>query len=422
VQETATLPSPPPGRFRSLDGLRGVAALIVVFHHSLLALPAASNMVAIPPVGSSLWWLEYTPLKLLTAGNEAVLIFFVLSGFVLALPVLRSRSYDWVAYYFRRTLRLYLPVVASIALAAVVIYAHPQRSGNGSSWVDGFSVGSPTWGLFLKSLDIFEPSNLVNNPLWTLRWEMIFSLALPLFVFGALLVRRHWVLVLLGAVVLVVLGTFRDVSFLLYLPVFFCGSVLAVNADRLLDWSNRIRGRRGVSVAWLVLLLGGLALLIAHWLLQPFLLRAVVLDEGLLGLSFVGAVIIVAVAFLWRPFESALMIAPVRWLGRVSFSLYLVHVPIIIACANIFGRGNWPLTVAVAVPVSLVVAELFARFVEQPAHRLSKRVGSAVSAHVLTVSGDKAGGSARADSPAQQGRAQLQPDRESNADRPEPGS
>jgi peptidoglycan/LPS O-acetylase OafA/YrhL len=387
VQEAALSPSQPHNRFRSLDGLRGVAALIVVFHHSLLVLPAAANLSAIPPTGSALWWLEFTPLKVLTAGNEAVLIFFVLSGFVLVLPVVRSSSYDWVAYYFRRTIRLYLPVVASIVLAAIAIYVHPQKSGNGSSWVDAYSVRSPNWGLFLQSLDIFEPANAVNNPLWTLRWEMIFSLALPLFVFGAVLVRKRWVWVLGGAIVLVFLGTLRDVSFLLYLPVFFCGAVLAVNADRLLEWSSRIRGRPGVSIAWLALLLGGITLLIAHWLLQPFLLHAVVLDEFLLALSFVGATVIVAVAFLYRPFESLLTIAPARWLGRVSFSLYLVHVPIILACANLFGRGNWGLTVAVAIPVSLVVAELFARFVEQPAHRLSKRVGSAVSSRIKAMQG-----------------------------------
>lgn len=384
MQDAALSPTQPLSRFRSLDGLRGVAALIVVFHHSLLALPAAANLSAIPAVGSTLWWLEFTPLKLLTAGNEAVLVFFVLSGFVLVLPVLRSHSYEWVGYYFRRTLRLYLPVVGSIALAAIIIYAHPQKATNGSSWVDAYSLRSPNWGLFLQALDIFEPSNPVNNPLWTLRWEMIFSLALPLFAFGAVMLRKRSGLVLTAAVVLVFLGNLKGASFLMYLPVFFLGAVLAVNADRLLAWSNGIRGRRGVSAAWVALLLGGCTLLIAHWLLQPFLTNFVVLNELVFSLSFVGAAVIVAVAFLFRPFEALLTIAPVRWLGRVSFSLYLVHVPIILAFAAVFGH-NWGLTVGVAIPVSLVVAELFARFVEQPAHLLSKRVGSAVSARVRTT-------------------------------------
>jgi peptidoglycan/LPS O-acetylase OafA/YrhL len=381
VPEAAVLPSQSQNRFRSLDGLRGVAALIVVFHHALLTLPAAANLSAIPAVGSTIWWLEFTPLKFLTAGNEAVLIFFVLSGFVLVLPVLRSRAYEWVGYYFRRTIRLYLPVVASIALAAIIIYAHRQKPGNASSWVESYSVRSPNWGLFLQALDIFEPSNPVNNPLWTLRWEMIFSLTLPLFVFGALMLRKRAGVVLTCAIVLVFLGTLKDVTFLLYLPVFFCGAMLAVNADRLLSWSTSIRGRRGVSFAWLALLLGGGTLLIAHWLLQPFLTHYYLVNELVLSVSFVGAVVIVGVAFLWRPFESLLTIAPIRWLGRVSFSLYLVHVPILLAFADVFGH-DWLLTIAVAIPVSLVVAELFARFVEQPAHRLSKRVGAAVSARV----------------------------------------
>jgi peptidoglycan/LPS O-acetylase OafA/YrhL len=221
----------------------------------------------------------------------------------------------------------------------------------------------------------------VNNPLWTLRWEMIFSLTLPLFVFGALMLRKRAGVVLTCAIVLVFLGTLKDVTFLLYLPVFFCGAMLAVNADRLLSWSTSIRGRRGVSFAWLALLLGGGTLLIAHWLLQPFLTHYYLVNELVLSVSFVGAVVIVGVAFLWRLFESLLTIAPIRWLGRVSFSLYLVHVPILLAFADVFGH-DWLLTIAVAIPVSLVVAELFAPFVEQPAHRLSKRVGAAVSARV----------------------------------------
>jgi peptidoglycan/LPS O-acetylase OafA/YrhL len=381
VDEAAAPVAAPGGRFRSLDGLRGVAALTVVFSHSLLTLPAAANARGVPPTGSALWWIGYSPLKLVTAGAEAVLIFFVLSGFVLVLPVLRARSYDWVAYYFRRTIRLYLPVVASIVFAAIVIYAHPQKSGNGSSWVDNYSFAVPNWRVFAESLDIFQPDNVVNNPLWTLRWEIIFSLALPLFAIGAILLRRRWRWVLLGTVVLVYVGTLSGASFLLYLPVFLCGGVLAVNADRLLDWAKRIEGRPGVSLAWFALLLVGMTLLVLDWLTAP-IVHIDKIQSFIASLSYVGAVIIVAVAFLWRPLESLLTLPPFRWLGRVSFSLYLVHVPIIIACANIFGKGQWALTVAVAIPTALVVAELFTRFVEQPAHRLSKHVGSAVSARM----------------------------------------
>ncbi len=372
-------------RYRSLDGLRGVAALVVVFHHSLLTLPSIAEYPTVPPLGSLVWWIEVSPLKIFSAGAEAVLVFFVLSGFVLVLPVLRLRHYDWVSYYFRRSIRLYLPVVASIALAAVIILLTQRVAfGNGSAWVSAWSIPAPTPGIFAQALDIFETGNLVNNPLWTLRWEIIFSLALPLFAYGAMMLRRWWLLAIAGVLLVVFVGVLKNVAVFQYLPVFLAGSLLAVNAERLSLWSEQIRGRRWVSPAWCALLLGGFALLIARWMCAsigaiPYLIPL------LTALSFVGAVIVVAVAFLWHPFATVLTIAPSRWLGRVSFSLYLVHVPIIIASANLFGADHRLLALAVSVPVSLVVAELFARFVEAPAHRLSKRVGRGVSARVAEL-------------------------------------
>lgn len=381
---------PTPDRYRSLDGLRGVAALVVVFHHSLLTIPSIAEYPGVPKIGSLVWWLEVSPLKLFSAGAEAVLVFFVLSGFVLVLPVARRRNYDWVAYYFRRGIRLYLPVVASIALAGVVIVLTQRVAlGNGSAWVSAWSIPAPDWGIFVSSLDIFAPGNLVNNPLWTLRWEIIFSLALPLFAFGAILARRWWLAAITAVLLVVFIGVLKNVALFQYLPVFFAGSVLAVNAERLSLWSERIRGLRWVSPAWFALLLGGFALLIAGWMFA-FLGTVPYLPQILSALSFVGAVVIVAVAFLWRPFASVLTLAPARWLGRVSFSLYLVHVPIIIAAANLFGAEHRLIAILVAIPVSLIVAELFARLVEAPAHRLSQRVGRSVSAKIADL---QAGGS-----------------------------
>jgi peptidoglycan/LPS O-acetylase OafA/YrhL len=64
-------------RLRSLDGLRGLAALIVVIHHSLLVVPG----LAAPYFGQSTQssiqeLLAYSPLHLLWAGTEAVFLFF----------------------------------------------------------------------------------------------------------------------------------------------------------------------------------------------------------------------------------------------------------------------------------------------------------------------------------------------------------
>ncbi|WP_368259248.1 acyltransferase family protein, partial [Blautia wexlerae] len=80
-------------RLRSLDGLRGLAAVIVLVHHALLVIPA----LAAPYYGQTVqpglpWLLVHTPLHLLWAGTEAVYLFFILSGLVLTLAA-RSASF-----------------------------------------------------------------------------------------------------------------------------------------------------------------------------------------------------------------------------------------------------------------------------------------------------------------------------------------
>ncbi|MCB9988463.1 MAG: acyltransferase family protein [Rhodospirillales bacterium] len=71
-------------RFHGLDSLRGIAALVVVFNHFYGVIPALAS--------SENWLFSYTPLHTLIAGRQAVIIFFVLSGFVLSLPYVQGRA------------------------------------------------------------------------------------------------------------------------------------------------------------------------------------------------------------------------------------------------------------------------------------------------------------------------------------------
>ncbi|WP_156507383.1 hypothetical protein [Arthrobacter sp. OY3WO11] len=75
--------------------MRGIAALVVLFHHSLLTIPVLAavyenDAVPVEDVASVAWMLVHTPLHNLWEGKGAVYIFFVLSGVVLTLPVLRG--------------------------------------------------------------------------------------------------------------------------------------------------------------------------------------------------------------------------------------------------------------------------------------------------------------------------------------------
>ena len=106
------------GRLDRLDALRGIAAIVVLVHHVSMTVPQiatayeSSDGVMLYSIG---WWATLSPLKVLLAGPEFVLVFFVLSGFVLVRSPLAARQtgqrYDWVAYYVRRIIRLAVPVL-----------------------------------------------------------------------------------------------------------------------------------------------------------------------------------------------------------------------------------------------------------------------------------------------------------------------
>ena len=80
-------------RIHSLDSLRGIAALIVLFHHCLLMTPLFYAAHYNEPYDNG-WVSLFTNTILHTfwAGSEAVLLFFILSGFVLAIPFIDRKS------------------------------------------------------------------------------------------------------------------------------------------------------------------------------------------------------------------------------------------------------------------------------------------------------------------------------------------
>ena len=91
-------------RFLQLDAMRGIAAVCVVFHHWRLAFYAGVLHFWLVPIFS---------------GTQAVMLFFVLSGFVLSLPYLDGKRRPYWPYLIRRFWRIYVPFAAAVGIAAV---------------------------------------------------------------------------------------------------------------------------------------------------------------------------------------------------------------------------------------------------------------------------------------------------------------
>lgn len=364
-------------RIHSLDGLRGVACLAVLLLHVAMMLELWGPDGAYP----------------LIPGTPAVIEFFVLSGVVLSIvPLARLRAggtYDWLGYYPRRVVRLGLPLAVAVVLGIVAGYVAWRLGSTGRSAQAIAFSGSPQQiahdvlmqfdVLFFVSDDtqtLFgEPLVRVNSPVWSMGWELWFSLTLPLAVACLARVRRE------GAAAFALLAGIFVSYWCGYFPLRLCltfwlGVLIARHLPELSAW----RPPAAFEAMALVVLLGIMELAQAAQagLLGPLDALALAALQTLMNAACGGLVALATTDGLVR---RALSTRPVRFLGAVSFSLYLTHSVVIggvEALAPRLGVTDGLVQAVVATVASLLFAVLFWRAVERPAIDLSRRVGGAL--------------------------------------------
>jgi peptidoglycan/LPS O-acetylase OafA/YrhL len=353
-------PLPPGGRNRlvELDALRGLAALCVLLYHGWYSQP-------VQPLALG-WLFQHTPLHVVTSGRQPVVFFFVLSGFVLTRAMLASPPPSWANYAAQRTVRLGLPVAGAL-VASVLLYALAWR-GPLPDWSGGHYMVEAMWteppnlpGLLRQALLLGHDGEISLDPvLWSLVHEWRVSMLLP----AVLLFRRRplgllgvglaaWLVAgALGAHGTAVgLGATLPETLLatLYFLLPFCvgGALALAPAPPLARW---VRVMLGLAVLALACTNDDVA-----GILASALLIVLARQPGPL------------LAWLrWR--------GPV-WLGKVSFSLYLIHLPLLAAMVHLLeGIASQSLAVGLGMLASLPAAALLHRAVEQPAHRLAKRM------------------------------------------------
>ncbi len=180
-------------RIGVINGLRGIAILIVIFHHLF-----APYHLPLLPEPKLLGLLPLRPFAFMSAGFPAVMLFFVLSGFVLALPYTRGER-DFVSgkdvfrFYRHRALRL-LPLYWCVVIAVLLYVAPPHPYYDAFFLMTGLGVFHP---------GLWEPSYYVI--FWSIQVELWLSILFPALwyllqrvgihrfawctVFGSLLVR-----------------------------------------------------------------------------------------------------------------------------------------------------------------------------------------------------------------------------------------
>ncbi|MFC4011053.1 acyltransferase family protein [Nonomuraea purpurea] len=341
-------------RVAGLDGIRGLAALFVVFHHVwLLSFPGFPRDTG--PGWAS--WMIY--------GHFAVVVFIVLSGFSLALSPARDgwRLGSLSGFARRRAWRILPPYWAAVAFSLVIAWTLVPQPEQGVPTAKSVLV----YGLLLQ--DVFgSPSP--NGALWSIAVEAQLYVVFPLLL---LVLRRMGALAMVGAVtaVVVAVGLLAPVvpavgALMRLTPQFAALFALGMAG------AGVVRLRRRVPLQWLALaaLLPVLALIVVNgsvWTIANLYWIDLIIGPA--------TVLLLAAVATGRPGPLVWLLdtPPVRSLGSFSYSLYLIHAPIVVNVHALLiaprmeqGIPAFLVCLAVAVPVTVVAARLFAAVFELP--------------------------------------------------------
>jgi peptidoglycan/LPS O-acetylase OafA/YrhL len=378
-------------RVGELDSVRGIAALIVVFHHCANALferwnfPLFTGVGLLHPhslLGLGAWFLA-TPLRLAIAGPSAVSVFFVLSGFVLTLPIVAHRQPPYREYLIKRFFRLYIPFATAVLLAAVLCQATlsgpvPELDNwFNESWDVPVTPQLVIGHLLIPGVDRFQS---LDDPIWSLVHEMRISVIFPLLAVFAIARPRlaigsgvfaYFLLTALKkyGLVHIDLPLLRDIagSFAgsAQLSLFFIiGAALAAHFDAVKAQFAALSSFARIGL-WCV---SAVFLSIPDYYISYTLF---------FFCSLAGAVLLLVLCLTSTPAQAVLAHAPARWLGRVSYSLYLIHLIVILALVHAFhAHVSGGLLVVAAVPMALLAAELMYRCIELPSQNFGRRVAA----------------------------------------------
>lgn len=338
-----------PRHYHAIDALRGLAALaVLVWHYQHFYYPAAGVPLSIEgraaqPFFEELYWLY-------TYGGYGVQLFWMISGFVFAFRYIMGTYSGVKDFALRRLARLYPLHLATLIFLAIIQSVSISRFGHYQIYLHN-DLYHFVLNVFLASNWGFEAGFSFNAPIWSVSVEV---LVYALFVSLIPLLKHHgWVSGPMAAGALM-LDQFMTVHLVVQCAAYFFGGIF-------IFWGFH-RMPRPVAIAISAVLLASSM----TWL-----------SGGVhhLNLFALSVSIVSTAATIDRVGNNALSSA--KWLGDMSYALYLLHIPVQVCVLMLFSAGaahreivNSP-QFFVGFFVSMVVMSLLAhRYYEKPLRKI----------------------------------------------------
>lgn len=368
-------------KFNAAESIRGLACLAVVFSHlSLSFYPYLHHFIPQDqPHGSWDYFIHHSPFAFWYSGTAAVFVFFVLSGYVLSFAILKHQNVPKKVFEMtlKRYPRLAIPAFFSCMLAWLVLNYVTVNSDAVNGWLQGYATQNVTFkqAIYEGSIGafLFADSN-TNWVLWTMQLELFGSLLL----FVLLLLRHYqrW-LFFIGSAVLPLFALYFGESFFLGIFSFVVGCYVYIYGQRLPTF-----------LAWIMLLLG-IYLAGVHngshayrWIYNLLNWRTYEYCNFLSGFLIVYSVLL-------NPYLSQLLDRkPLVYLGKLSFSIYLLHMLMLyLVCIPAFNLlTQWGLQYDAAVFGAVIVcfigiflaADLYSRYIDTFAIYVSQKLAKTI--------------------------------------------
>jgi peptidoglycan/LPS O-acetylase OafA/YrhL len=319
-----------------LDMIRGLAAVAVLMGHALhLFFVDGANVTHFTLPLRALYFLS-------SFGHQAVIVFFILSGFFVGSGVVRAwqqQRWSWSAYLAARLTRLYV-----VLLPALILGLLWDRLGMTLGHSPTYFAELPSFGIvvsarstvpaFLGSLfflqEIVTPSFGSNGALWSLASEFWYYMLFPLVLTAAFGRTLKWRI--LTGVAAAAIGFAVGKGIALYFSIWLLGVLVALANVSIPPWLSR---HRAIPLAASMLLLGAAAT-VARFAIH----KVEYVPDLVTGLAF--ATFLYVLLRTAKPNLHAGYSHIARGLASCSYTTYLAHLPILCFVRSlVVGGARW---------------------------------------------------------------------------------